>query len=304
MNREEIITNCKIKTKEQFIDECRKNGINDDWYNFSEEHTRPVSIGEEHVTYGIGGWTGCPFPETRWDVALEQLLKYKDFVEWEASGSPLKIKNVEFKTEYYLEEMRDGYATFWDGTQTDEPVQELLDEGWIFDNYDHYMGECNYHKRVRYDELVAYIAISFIKRTDERDKKEFGFTESSMRGSYTYPVPTEFRQEIFQCMEKDKNLSEDIKNKLVKHFEKSLIQDEFKGLVQLKKELPEAMLKALDSSMPKTKQKKAILKAAHTLERTNPANDNTLGSRSLFVCDKIYDNVFEKAGISERRNEE
>ena len=50
MTREEIIANCKIKTKEQFIQECKKNGIEDDWYNFSEEHTKPVSIGNEHLT--------------------------------------------------------------------------------------------------------------------------------------------------------------------------------------------------------------------------------------------------------------
>ncbi len=156
MTREEIIANCRIKTKEQFIEECRKNGIEDDWYNFSEEHTRPVSIGESQVTYGKRGWTGCAFPETRWDEA----------------------------------------------------------------------------------------------------KKEFGFTETPMRGTIKYPVTGIFRDEIFQCLEKDKVLSEEIKEKLTEHykksfFEKALIKDEFLALYHLKKNLPEAMIKALDKSQSK-----------------------------------------------------
>ena len=294
MTKEEIIAGCKITTKEQFIEECRKNSIEDDWYNFSEEHTRPVSIGMEQVTYGRGGWTGFAFPETRWDTAMEQLLIYKDFIEWEKSGSPFKIKSVEFKTAHYLHQMINGYAVLWNSTQTEEPVQELLDDGWIFDSFDRYLGECHYHKAVRFYDLKGYIEISVIKRTDERDRKEFGFTENSMPAFFRYPAPGRYLHDIFECMEKDKTLSEEVKNKLVKYFEKSLIDDEFNALVQLKKDLPKAMQNACDSSLPKEEQKKAILEAAHDVERSNPANEWRDGSRSLFISKEIYDSVLKK----------
>ena len=299
MTREEIIANCKIKTKEQFIQECKKNGIEDDWYNFSEEHTRPVSIGNEHVTYGIVGRTNCAFPETRWDEAMEHLLKYKRFVEWERSGSPLKIEDVEFKTKYFVQEFRDGYATLCTVSQTNEPDQELLDEGWIYENYDWYQGVCNYYKKVRYEELDAPIQISFIKRTEERDKKEFGFTEPSLRGSFRYPVPKKFRDEIFRDLEKEKTLSEAIKEKLAKHFEKTLIDDEFNAFVDLKNTVPKVMLKAIDSTQSNTKeQKDAMFQAARIVKNNNPAYDNFYGSRSHILSDLIYASVLKTVGIA------
>ena len=225
---------------------------------------------------------------------MEQLLIYKDFVEWEKSESPIKIRDVEFKTEYYLHQMSNGYAVLWNSTQTHEPDQKLLDDGWIFENFDHYMDECKYHKIVTYDELDAHIEISFIKRTDERDKKEFGFTQKSMPGFFRYPVPAKFFRNICECMEKDKTLSEEIKQKLIKHYEKSLIDDEFNSLVQLKKDLPEAMLNTFDSSLSEKDQKDALLEVAHNIERNNPANQWRDGSRSLFISEKIYDTIIKK----------
>lgn len=47
--------------------------------------------------------------------------------------------------------------------------QELLDEGWIYENYDWYQGECNYYKKVRYKELDASIQISFINTKEQKD---------------------------------------------------------------------------------------------------------------------------------------
>ncbi len=298
MDRDEMLAECKIKTEEQFIEECSKRGIEDDWYNFSEEHTKPVSIGKESVTYGNGGWTGCAIPEQRWDVAMEKLLKYKAFVEWEKSGNALKIEDVKFETEYFLQEIKDGITTLREGTQSSEPEQKLLDEGWIFDNYDWYQGECNYHKKVKCKDLAAKIAIVFTKRTDERDKKEFGFTQSSLKGIYRYPIPKQFQKEVFECIEKnEKELSEELKEKLVKHFEKSLVDDEFKALVQLKKQELEAMLKAIQPSLSKKEVHDAICEASKSVCNKNPAYDNCFGNRGEEISEKNFDIAFEKAGI-------
>lgn len=297
MDREEILANCKIKTEEQFIEECRKNAIKDEWYNFSEEHTKPVSIGKECVTYGNGGWTGCAIAEQRWDVAMEKLLKHKAFVEWEKSGAALKIEDVKFETKYYLEEIKGECARFWNGTQTGEPVQDLLDEGWIFDNYDWHEGVCNYHKIVNCKDLDAKIAIVFRKRTDERDKKEFGFTQSSLKGIYRYPLPKQFQKEVFGCIEKQKTLSEELKEKLAKYFEKSLLEDEFKALLKLKKQELKAMLKTINPSLSKNEQRKAICNASKSVCNKNPAYDNCFGNRGEEISEKNFDIAFKKAGI-------
>ncbi len=297
MNREEMLANCKIKTEGQFIEECRKNAIKDEWYNFSDEHTKPVSIGKECVTYGNGGWTGCAIPEQRWDVAMEKLLKYKAFVEWEKSGAVLKIENVRFETEHYLEEIKGGYARLWNGTQTSEPEQKLLDEGWFFDNYDWHQGECNYHKIVKCKDLEAKIAIVFRKRTEERDKKEFGFTQSSLKGIYRYPLPGQFEKEVFECIEKQKALSEELKEKLAKYFEKSLLEDEFKALLKLKTQELNAMLKTINPSLSKTEQRKTILNASKSVCNKNPAYDNSLENRGEEISGRNIDIAFEKAGL-------
>lgn len=48
---QELLDKCKIKTKEQFLDECRKAGISDDWYAFTCDRSKPVSIDED--TFGF-----------------------------------------------------------------------------------------------------------------------------------------------------------------------------------------------------------------------------------------------------------
>ncbi len=208
------------------------------------------------------------------------------------------IEDVKFETEYFLQGIKDGIATLWEGTQTNEPKQELLDEGWIFDNYDWYQGECNYHKKVKCKDLAAKIAIVFTKRTDERDKKEFGFTQSSLKGIYRYPIPKQFQKEVFECIEKNnKELSEELKEKLAKHFEKSLLDDEFKALLKLKKQELDAMLTAIQPWLSKKEVHDAICNASKSVCNKNPANDYLFGSRSFEISEKNFDIAFEKAGI-------
>lgn len=44
--RQESLNNCCIKTQEQFIEECRKANIQDDWYAFTEDKSKPVCMKE------------------------------------------------------------------------------------------------------------------------------------------------------------------------------------------------------------------------------------------------------------------
>ena len=75
---QELICMCRIKTEEQFLDECRKAGISDDWYAFACDHSKPVSMDEETVYYGKSGKTLVSYPFQRWDIAFRELLACKE----------------------------------------------------------------------------------------------------------------------------------------------------------------------------------------------------------------------------------
>ena len=104
-----IYKNIKVKIWENEKDPSKYTielfDYNDESVTWQELEAAAVSIGKECVTYENGGWTGCAIPEQRWDIAMEKLLKHKAFVEWEKSGAVLKIENVRFETEHYLEEI-------------------------------------------------------------------------------------------------------------------------------------------------------------------------------------------------------
>ena len=42
--RQERLNNCRIKTQEEFIEECRKADIQDSWYAFAEAGNRVVIL--------------------------------------------------------------------------------------------------------------------------------------------------------------------------------------------------------------------------------------------------------------------
>ena len=75
--RQERLNNCRIKTQEEFIEECRKADIQDSWYAFTEDNSKPVYMNENTVFYGEGGKTIVSYDFQRWDTAFEQLLRYK-----------------------------------------------------------------------------------------------------------------------------------------------------------------------------------------------------------------------------------
>lgn len=95
------------------------------------------------------------------------------------------------------------------------------------------------------------------------------------------------------------NRCEGPKEKLARHFEKTLIDDEFNAFVDLKNTVPKVMLKAIYNSQSNTKeQKDAMFQAAHTVENNNPAYDNFYGSRSHILSDLIYASVLKTVGIA------
>ncbi|MBQ2591972.1 MAG: hypothetical protein II567_01655, partial [Candidatus Riflebacteria bacterium] len=81
--RQEIYDKCRVKTQEQFIEECRKAEIPDDWYAFTKDTSKPVFMNEDTVYYGKGGHTIVMYDFQRWDVAFEELLRYKKHYQWE-----------------------------------------------------------------------------------------------------------------------------------------------------------------------------------------------------------------------------
>ena len=54
---QELLDKCRIKTKEQFLQECRMAGISADWYAFTYDQYKPMSMDENTVYYQKSGKT-------------------------------------------------------------------------------------------------------------------------------------------------------------------------------------------------------------------------------------------------------
>jgi hypothetical protein len=290
---------CKIKSKEQFVEECRKAGFPDDWYTFTCDRSVPVSIEGDSVYYGKIGITSCAVIMCIWDVAFEQLLKYKKEYDWEQTGVLYRIDRIAWEGAARISRGTGNlypYVTIWDVSFTDHPDPKMLEDGWIFDNYDHYMGYCNYHKVINVRSIKGEIVFRFTKRTEDRDRKEFGFTDDYLTGSYHYLIPDDLKDEVARSIYRG-DLSDQLKEELRKRFEPTLIEDEFKALVRLRDEHKKALFGAIDKKLTVDEQKKAFADAGNAVEDRNPAGDNYHWSRSYLVTHKNFDLAYEKAGI-------
>ena len=90
-------------------------------------------------------------------------------------------------------------------TQTKEPSNKMLAEGWLPNGYDYYQ-DCFYYKKLCGNELLEDIQIVFEKFPDKRDKNYFKFDDVYMLTSVTFPVMNEIRQEIFENIIAKKSL--------------------------------------------------------------------------------------------------
>ena len=290
----EIENKCRIKSKEQFIEECRKAGFPDDWYAFTCDRSKPVSIDEDSVYYRKIGITRFTVLMSRWDTAFEELVKYKKERDWEKSGEPYRIDKIGYETDADIAfSSGKGYVTIRGVRFTDHPEQEMLDDGWIYDNYDHYMGYSNYHKEVSLGNIKKWIVIEFTKMTDDRDRREFGFTDVSIRGSFHYPVPEDMIDYVAKYISNNDPFPEHIKTALRRRLCNNLLEDEFRDLRRLRDTHKNALLAAVDLSLSEDEQKDALAKAWNRAEQGNPAVDNFYGSRSYLVTHKNYDLVFD-----------
>ncbi len=295
-----IEDNCRIKSREQFIEECRKAGIKNEWYIFGCDRSKPVSIDDENIYYGTFGHIRYAVPVCRWDDAFEQLTKYKERIDWENSGKLFKIINISIKVKEYIDYYHggvvNGIATIKEMSRKENDL-ELLDEGFYYSSYDRYMDEYYYHKKVSLKNLNIYLLFEFLKKTEERDKKAFGFTEKSLRASYRYPVPGKYEKEIFECIGKNIPLPEDLKNRFAEEVEDVLVDHEYIALVKFKEDLTEALMSSINKNLSKKEQIEAFSDAQRLIFNLNPAADDVAESRTHKVESEIYALACEKAGI-------
>lgn len=292
---------CTLKTKEQFVEACRKAGISEDWYAFSNDRIKPVCIGEKEVLYGKGGKTIVLYPFQLWDTAYEELLKYKDLYDtFIKEGTKFRIDDVRWSSDVQIVAGRSNgypYVTLRHVEFSEEPDPSLLEKGWIYDGYDHYMGYSNYYKNVNIKNLAGEIVVEFTKLTDDRDRIEFGFTDAYMCGSYRYPVPAELKERILYNFHFNGQLSGQLKDELKQRFSKKLLEDEFHALVRLRDDHLRALLDAIDSRLTEKEQKQAFADAGNAVEYGNPASENLYGSRCYVVTHKNFDIAYRRAGI-------
>ena len=297
---QELLEKCRIKSEAQFVQECRNAGIPEDWYAFACDRTKPVSMDEDTVYYGKSGKTLVSYPFQRWDIAFRELLAYKEEYEWEATGAPYRITSVECMTNTDITAAFGNVMTIRMCRFSEQPEQEMLDDGWTYDHYDHYMGYSVYHKTVPNSSVMrnACIVFTFTKRTDKRDADTFGFEEGRyLRGSYRYPVPKDLRTRIVAERDFPVRISEELCNTLTERLAGNLIEDEFEDLRTFQKDLQSALNAAYDPKLSESDQQCAFSQALRRAEARHPAVDNYEESRSYIVTHNELRRAYDMAGL-------
>ena len=297
---QERLNNCKIKTLEQFLDECKKVGIDMDWFSFTCDRSKPVSMDDDTVYYGKSGETIVAYDFQRWDVAFRELLIYKEESEWEATGAPYRITSVKWKSDADIFLSYGNTMKIREYRFSEHPEQEMLDDGWVYDHYDRYMGYSVYYKKVSTGSIMrkAFIVFTFTKRTDKRDAETFGFTEGSyLCGSYRYPVPQDLRARIMSERDFKFRLSEELRKTLTERLAKNLIEDEFNDLRALQEAKRNALDAAFNPGLSAEDQKKAFARASNSAEVGSPAADNYADSRCHIITHNNLRHAYERAGL-------
>ena len=297
---QELLNECLIRSGEQFLDECRKAGINEDWYAFTCDRSKPVSMDGDTVYYGKSGKTIVSYPFQRWDIAFRELLAYQEEHAWEAIGAPYRITSVTWESDADITAAFGGTMTIRECRFSDQPEQELLDGGWTYDHYDRYMGYSVYHKTVSADSIMrnAAIVFTFKKRIDERDAETFGFTEGGyLRGTYRYPVPQDLRARIRSERDFPVRISDALCRILTERLAKHLTEDEFGDLRAFQKDLQGALIAAYDPILSERDQKNAFAQALRRAEAGHPAVDNYEESRCQIVTHNELHRAYDRAGL-------
>ncbi len=297
---QELLDKCKIKTKEQFLNECANAGIDEDWYAFTCDRSKPVSIDEDTVYYGKSGETIVAYPFHRWDIAFSKLLIYKEECEWEATGALYRITSVKFESNANITSSFGHTMRIREYRFSEQPEQEMLDDGWVYDHYDRYLGCSVYHKTVSTGSMMrnASIVFTFTKRTDKRDAETFGFIEGRyLRGAYRYPVPQDLRAKIKSERDFPFRLSDELCKTLTERLAKNLIEDEFEDLRSFQEAGRNALSAAFDPKFSQREQKTAFAKASNNAEAGHPSVDNHEGSRCHIVIHNNLHRAYDQAGL-------
>ncbi len=297
---QELLEQCRIKTKEQFLDECGKAGIDEAWYAFTHDRSKPVSIDEDTVYYGKSGKTLVAYPFHRWDIAFRELLGYKEECEWEATGAPYRITSVKWESGVNITASFGNTMTLREYRFSEQPEQEMLDDGWTYDHYDRYLGCSVYHKTASAGSVMrnAHIVFSFTKRTDKRDADTFGFTEGSyLHGAYRYPVPQDLRSRIRSERDFPVRMSDELCKTLTERLATNLIEDEFEDLRAFQEDERNALSAAFDPKLPERDQANAFAQASNRSEQGHPAVDNHEGSRCYIVIHNNLHRAYDRAGL-------
>ena len=297
---QELLDMCSIRSAEQFLDECRNAGIPENWYAFTCDRSKPVSMDEDTVYYGKNGKTIVSYPFQRWDIAFRELLAYKEEHEWEATGAPYRITSVKWSSDADITAAFGSTMRIREYRFSELPEQDMLDDGWTYDYYDRYMGYSVYHKTVTSGSVMrsAGIVFAFAKRTDKRDEETFGFASGSyLRGSFRYPVPQDLRARIMSERDFPFRISAEICRTLTERLAKNLIKDEFEDLCAFQKDVQRALNAVFDPKLPEREQQEAFAQALRRAEACHPAVDNYEGSRCHIVTLNSLRLAYDRAGL-------
>lgn len=298
---EQIEKQCRIKSAEQFVEECQKNGISSEWYSFYRDSSKQVCFEGNSVYYNKYGVTNCLVPMTMWDLGFEKLLQYKKEYEWQQSGENFKIEKMVISNTECIAQKLD-FPNVKLSKIVFEKDDSLQEDGWEFVGYNHYDAYYSYSKTVDIRTVLDKIKVIFTKKTSDEDKKEFGFTEEFIKGCVSYDVPKELIDElahyefdgiVSRSNYESRALSKELEEKVIAVLNTDICMDEFNALKALRDEHKKALFDAIDTSLTYNEQSKAWSNAANPVEFASPAHANWMGSRSYLVTNHNYELVHQ-----------
>lgn len=298
---QELLDKCRIKTREQFLRECRMAGISEDWYAFTRDPSKLVSMDEDTVYYGMTGKTIVAYSFHRWDIAFRELLSCKEEYEWEATGAEYRITSVEWESNANITASFGHTMMLRAYRFSEQPEQDMQNDGWTYDHYDRYMGYSVYHKSVSAGSVMrkASIVFAFTKRTDKRDAETFGFEEGAyLGGSYRYPVPRDLRDRIMSERDFPVRLSDELQEILTLRLAKNLLEDEFEDLRVFQEAGRKALYAAFHPKLSAREQRQTFADASNRAGAGNPAVDNVQGSRCYIVTHNNLRRAYDRAGLA------
>lgn len=188
-------------TFEEFEQILKKEKIPREWFSLNETYAAPVVLLGKTLHYGKHGRLDF-LDDIKYDIILEKLREYKAEFEFVQSNEIAQITYIEVVSSEHIKEYGNVFVVSRESFKSDKDTA-LLKEGFKFKGYDQYMAYYRYQK-VCGDEIFTGVEIGLKLKTQDFERRQFGFKDVVMNSSVTLPFITKLREKIVEYVKEKK----------------------------------------------------------------------------------------------------